>query len=349
MPSFKKRFAIRPKLLPRLLENVAVRFLVIVCLMWIGLHAVNVPESNSDDSGSGPDEVEKRLEVANVQLEEPPAEVDSTVSPSSLGFDRVFVLSLARRKDRQEYVRKVASDWGIDFEFSFGVSGTDDAQIELYKSHVLPIASLTRGEISTYASHYQLSQLIRQREYEHALILEDDVIVGKEVTSAPVLHSLLKRVHEALKHKNYDVIDVIYFGHCYGREDLQHSVENITIESSPTWTIRNESICACGHAYAVSRRGAEKILRGLATLNKAWDMVLRDNVEWGIINAYAIWPPIFNQLWQLTDLEVTPDNMRLLCSDGKYLRDTRCPMTDGQITTPPDTHLMQKVTIPADT
>jgi len=166
-----------------------------------------------------------------------------------------------------------------------------------------------------------------QRDYQHALIVEDDIMVADDVKSVANLHLLMRLALEYVK-KDYDVL---YFGHCYGREEKQKLVARIDIGGPLMWSIREKATCGCGHAYAVSRQGAEKILRGLNVVGQAWDMALRDLVKFGKVKAYAVWPPLFNQLWQIVRVKVNKENSRLLCSDGKYTRSAACPRTDGQV------------------
>mmetsp|Transcript_38990 Transcript_38990/g.63168 ORF Transcript_38990/g.63168 Transcript_38990/m.63168 type:complete len:319 (+) Transcript_38990:170-1126(+) len=293
---------------PRLVQNFAVIGVVIICILTAGFYVGREPDINCN------------LRPVNDSM---------AIGPySSLGFDRVFVLSLARRKDRQERMRRLASDWGIAIEFHFAIDGADAAQLELVKSRVLPTAKLTIGEIAIYGSHYQLSQIIRQREYEHALIFEDDVFIGKEVSAPAQLQSVIDKVLATLK----DKYDIIFFGHCYCRYATGRPpqvVEKINIDdNNSTWSIFGKEACMCFHAYALSRRGAEKILRLLTTTDAAVDTAVGHLIRAGKMEAFSVEPALFNQFWQQpseVDTRLGHEHIQIACGDGRIQDPRWCP------------------------
>mmetsp|Transcript_10908 Transcript_10908/g.17855 ORF Transcript_10908/g.17855 Transcript_10908/m.17855 type:complete len:162 (+) Transcript_10908:761-1246(+) len=153
--------------------------------------------------------------------------------------------------------------------------------------------------------------------------MEDDILPSDDIKSVSDLHLLMK---SALEYVNDDY-DVLYLGHCSGRKRKHKPVTTMEIGNT-TWSIHKKARCMCTHAYAVSKRGADKILTGLATIDKAVDMALMEMSRHNAIKAYAVFPPIFEQFWQN---KARAEKMELICSDGKYRRHAGCLKSDGQI------------------
>ena len=57
----------------------------------------------------------------------------------------------------------------------------------------------------------------------------------------------------------------------------------------------------CLSAYAISRKGAEKmLLRGAIDLNEPVDVIIHHFTEKGYLNTYSLEPPLFGQ-WEYVD------------------------------------------------
>ena len=75
-----------------------------------------------------------------------------------LGFDKVYVISLPKRLDRRDRVKRIFN--GIDFEFVDGIDGYQDIDVsELIKNKELstefkdPVGLITKGIVGCALSH----------------------------------------------------------------------------------------------------------------------------------------------------------------------------------------------------
>src|SRR5690348_9577784 len=103
-------------------------------------------------------------------------------------FDKVFVLTVPRFKERHEKVRERLA--GIDFEFFYGFDKndlTEEKISQLYrydKKNSLAINQkfkpLNAGEIACSLSHRNIYKEIVDNQWEHVLIFEDDVVPDKQ-------------------------------------------------------------------------------------------------------------------------------------------------------------------------
>uniref|UniRef100_A0A2I3RS36 Cerebral endothelial cell adhesion molecule n=1 Tax=Pan troglodytes TaxID=9598 RepID=A0A2I3RS36_PANTR len=104
--------------------------------------------------------------------------------PSKIGFDEVFVISLARRPDRRE--RMLASLW--EMEISGRVVDAVDGRmlnssairslgVDLLPGYQDPYSgrTLTKGEVGCFLSHYSIWEEVVARGLARVLVFEDDV------------------------------------------------------------------------------------------------------------------------------------------------------------------------------
>src|SRR5205085_6189477 len=125
--------------------------------------------------------------------------------------DKVLVLTVARFKERHEKVRQRLN--GIYFEFFYGVDKNAlteeklDSEYKYDKKNSLAINQkfkpLNKGEIACSLSHRSIYQFIIDKELEHVLIFEDDV-----VPDVQNMH-LLKHILNALP-ANWDLLYLGY-------------------------------------------------------------------------------------------------------------------------------------------
>jgi hypothetical protein len=85
---------------------------------------------------------------------------------------KIFVINMARATERRTILRHL-DELGLEAEIPPAVEG---AKIE--RSTLGPDAEpgLSAGEIGCYLSHIRFWQIVVERELEHAIVLEDDVI-----------------------------------------------------------------------------------------------------------------------------------------------------------------------------
>jgi len=161
---------------------------------------------------------------------------------SSEGFesDSVWVINLTRRPDRWKLASQRLQNAGLTPKRWNAVDARD---IEA------PNNKLTVTQYACYLSHLTLWKHIYNSGVPYALIFEDDLKFAPGITRK----DLEKELQIA---KGFDML---FFGHCGAKQF-----------SSP---VVLPGYAACGHAYAISRKGIEKILNSPGHLSLPVDMI----------------------------------------------------------------------------
>ncbi|CAG8569720.1 16111_t:CDS:1 [Cetraspora pellucida] len=131
---------------------------------------------------------------------------------------------------------------GLDLDIFKAVNKYDHVALRrLNKSN------LGSGVKACYLSHYTIFNLIIENNYENALIFEDDVDMELNITD------IMTEVHRNLPH-NWDML---YLGHCneWGSNYLK---TNLTVHA-----LHTTGHPQCTHSYAVSAKGARKLVEKL--------------------------------------------------------------------------------------
>ena len=103
-------------------------------------------------------------------------------------FDKVFVLSLEKERDKRANISTVLGDLNIEFEFFDAVNGYDikyNVEWEFYSKR--PLSTYyektynkkfieSRGAWGCLKSYYEIFKLAIKKKYKRILILEDDVL-----------------------------------------------------------------------------------------------------------------------------------------------------------------------------
>ncbi|XP_064231671.1 inactive glycosyltransferase 25 family member 3 isoform X2 [Aotus nancymaae] len=127
--------------------------------------------------------------ILEALVDGPPMQASAHVTqpskrPSKMGFDEVFVISLARRPDRRE--RMLTSLW--EMEISGRVVDAVDGRmlnssairslgVDLLPGYQDPYSgrTLTKGEVGCFLSHYSIWEEVVARGLARVLVFEDDV------------------------------------------------------------------------------------------------------------------------------------------------------------------------------
>ncbi|XP_070374737.1 inactive glycosyltransferase 25 family member 3 isoform X4 [Equus asinus] len=175
--------------------------------------------------------------------------------PSKMGFDEVFVISLARRPDRRE--RMLSSLW--EMEISGRVVDAVDGRtlnssilrslgVDLLPGYQDPYSgrTLTKGEVGCFLSHYSIWEEVVARGLAQVLVFEDDVRFESNFRGR--LEQLMEEV-EAEKLP----WDLIYLGRKQVNPEEEAVVEglpHLVVAGYSYWTL----------AYLLSLAGARKLL-----------------------------------------------------------------------------------------
>ncbi|KAI4587628.1 hypothetical protein R6Z07F_003779 [Ovis aries] len=175
--------------------------------------------------------------------------------PSKMGFDEVFVISLARRPNRRE--RMLTSLW--EMEVSGRVVDAVDGRmlnssvmrtlgVELLPGYQDPYSgrTLTKGEVGCFLSHYSIWEEVVTRGLAQVVVFEDDVRFESNFKGR--LEQLMEEV-EAEKLP----WDLIYLGRKQVNPEEEAVVEglpHLVVAGYSYWTL----------AYVLSLAGARKLL-----------------------------------------------------------------------------------------
>ncbi|XP_058997482.1 inactive glycosyltransferase 25 family member 3 isoform X3 [Mustela lutreola] len=198
--------------------------------------------------------------ILEALVDGPPMQASGHVSrppkrPSKMGFDEVFVISLARRPDRRE--RMLSSLW--EMEISGRVVEAVDGRtlnssimrnlgVDLLPGYQDPYSgrTLTKGEVGCFLSHYSIWEEVAARGLAQVLVFEDDVRFESNFRGR--LEQLMEEV-EAEKLP----WDLIYLGRKQVNPEEEAAVErlpHLVVAGYSYWTL----------AYVLSLAGARKLL-----------------------------------------------------------------------------------------
>jgi len=141
---------------------------------------------------------------------------------------------------------------------------------------------LTNAVVSCWHSHVKVLRQIVQRKLSAAIVFEDDIDIEWDV------ERLLRLSWPALP----DDWDIVFLGHCYSREH-----ENPMLPGAAL--IHPTKHALCTHGYAISQRGAVKLLRFLRSPDYAYsrpiDHAIKDLWRMALIKSYSVYPPVVIQ------------------------------------------------------
>ncbi|KZT61847.1 hypothetical protein CALCODRAFT_427186 [Calocera cornea HHB12733] len=157
-----------------------------------------------------------------------------------------------------------------------------------------PWRILSRGMVACWHSHLSLLRNFAESQDDAILVLEDDVDVEFD------LETRLHRVWPFLP-KDWDVV---YLGHCWSAEQTHPSLP-FAPAIHPSYTPK------CTHAYAVSRRGAYRLVRHLRAPAFAYSRPLDQAYAYLIqrkrIKAFSFHPSIVIQTKDMAS-DIFPGN-----------------------------------------
>jgi len=149
-------------------------------------------------------------------------------------------------------------------------------------NHVRKSEPLRKAAIACWHSHVVALRDMVQKGHAAALILEDDIDIEFDIE---------KILAPQWSHLPADW-DIVYLGHCHSQE-----YRNNPLQSAPRFRVTHHILCT--HGYAVSRKGARKILKLLRSADYAYskpiDHGLKDLVQQHLLKSYSAYPPLVVQ------------------------------------------------------
>nr|XP_044993599.1 inactive glycosyltransferase 25 family member 3 isoform X2 [Jaculus jaculus] len=198
--------------------------------------------------------------ILEALVDGPPMQASAHVSrppkkPSKMGFDEVFVISLARRPQRRE--RMLSSLW--EMEISCRVVDAVDGRalnsstlrslgVDLLPGYQDPYSgrTLTKGEVGCFLSHYFIWEEVVARNLAQVVVFEDDVRFESN------FQRRLERLMEDISARELSW-DLIYLG----RKQV-NTEEEVAVEGLPSLVVAGYSYWTL--AYVLSLAGARKLL-----------------------------------------------------------------------------------------
>lgn len=260
---------------------------------------------------------EERLKVLAKKKEKD----DYKIANSTLGFGNIFYINLPDRYAHDDAIVLQSVVTGIE---AVQVDGVLKATLN---EHGLPPSSgyVHKGAKACYRAHANLWKRIVRDNLDTALILEGDAAWDMNVRGIMAQFSRgLEQLMQKMKFitpggndtwtiddpYNFKHWDVIQLGGCFppsdGKDDsvaypdpyvlpgLNYYGKPIDNQRVVRW--RSKEVCTTG--YAVSRRGALKLLtRSNVDMNAPVDLVIRGMVDEKQLDLYAVYPNVFVQ-WE---------------------------------------------------
>ena len=194
-------------------------------------------------------------------------------------FSQIYVIVIP---DRKEYIKAVMKQIKINPIIFDAILKKDINKQQLLESKFLhPKNTVNNGRIACHLSHMTVLEKFLETDKNNCFIFEDDLqmpVISLEEMNKYINHVMLNIP------KDYDII---YFGRCWDYCHLDKKITNNLVRCVKP---------RCRHAYGVSRKGAEKILKyGIPMIHRGGDENIAKHIKKGNIIAYAVTPPLFYQ------------------------------------------------------
>jgi glycosyl transferase family 25 len=239
------------------------------------------------------------------------------MSPLNALFDKIFVLTIERNKDRHPAVKQNLK--GIDFEFWYGI---DVPKLFPHVAHVIDmpdeffveneidkssVSVMTRGQLGAYTSIKQMINEV-QDKYQSVLIFEDDFFPLRDDWQ-----TILQSAYQELP-REWDILlaGYLYYGRGYQMTytrnrrwlfNLYNSSKKLLglggivkpIPKTYSEHLDKSGTGLGGHAYCISKQGAGKLMRYLTPMKESGDVLIKKLIEQNLLNAYSVYPCLFEQ------------------------------------------------------
>ena len=195
-------------------------------------------------------------------------------------FDKTYIITIPERLDYVKYITKIMKINPTIYE---GINKNTLNLDKLVNDGILSPSykkSNNIGRIACYLSHINvLKNFLQNTKNNNCFIFEDDIKLN-ETLSDKIVH--LKKIMNNIP-SNWDII---YFGKC-----AEKCKKKITVNAYTT----TNSTPLCLHAYAVSRKGAEIIVKNAFPIEEGVDYMYRKLIKNQKLNEYTSTIPVFFQ------------------------------------------------------
>ena len=194
-------------------------------------------------------------------------------------FESIYVITLPKRK---EYIKNIMDS--IDLKpIYFDAIKKETLNIhKLAKENFVDINyKKGNGRIACHLSHITVLKEFLKTTNKRCFVFEDDI--RKIDISKKELNNKINNIMDNLPY----TFDIVYFGRCWDKCHKQSYIsDNLVRTYFPQ----------CRHAYGVTRKGAEIIIKkSIPLIDKGGDFNIAQLIEKGELEAYAVTPNIFFQ------------------------------------------------------
>ncbi|KAI4138398.1 MAG: hypothetical protein L6R39_006808 [Caloplaca ligustica] len=286
---------------------VALTLSFVLSLFWLQWrHDLSLPTSvnNITQAVKKPTSSEKKATPPGSKQTALPEESLKALQNETLGFEKVYVINLPKRTDKLDAIRVAASVTNFNLEVIAGQNGADMSPKALpgpFKEGAQHDAT-----VGCWRSHMQAAHNIVNNRLSSALIFEDDAdwdvsFRSQLLNFATGSQWLLDTPSGSVPHSPYgDDWDLLWLGHC-ALTPIETDPRRVLFENDPTTTPFKHRFNVgnipdmshydnttrimfavnggtCLYAYALSYRGAQKILFHLSMsyYNKPVDFGIHD-------------------------------------------------------------------------
>lgn len=252
----------------------------------------------------------------------------------TLGFQKIIFLNLPYRYDFSDAMTMQSELAGLQWDVEDSVlADSIDERRSGYPPSSNDYGSLPadRGRLGQWActrSHANVWKLMLKEGLETALILEGDATFSVDIRNqskqlASALNNLSIHQDLGLNASNSHPWgthnwDTVFFGACSEGNDFSDIFEVYEDPGTPSISydyssvdsfhtkvnqriIRKSGSPACTGAYAISRRGAKRmLLRQAVDFDRPVDWMIDDEIENGRITSFTVLPPLIPQ-WSYKD------------------------------------------------
>ncbi|KAK9312008.1 hypothetical protein V1524DRAFT_370418 [Lipomyces starkeyi] len=247
----------------------------------------------------------------------------------SLGFGDVLYISMPHRTDRQDAMNLLASMSGIKLRLIEGIDG-DSINLKAIPDNADP--NLRASELGCWRAHADAWRFVIENNLETALILEDDIDWDKNIheifqdLSVQMQNSTLRLVsptdHERASAPYGLDWDVLVMGQCVDKAHPEHhdlvlvyddpnvpsreDTEFVFLKVMKSLGVSGDDVGkkrllypafgpACTMGYAVTRKGAQRLLLNLSylSLRAPVDLDIAWTLQDGRLRGYTVTPPLF--------------------------------------------------------
>ena len=203
---------------------------------------------------------------------------NNEIHPMNIYFDSVNVITIPKRK---KYIKNLMNFKNIKVNLIDATLVKNINYDKLLKDNFVSseyYSDKNKGRIACHLSQIKLIKNFVNSKDETIFIFEDDI--DKDI---------IKNYKDIIKNSMENIPDdwdIVFFGRCYDNcKQMKQINNNLYQVYEPL----------CRHAYGLSKKGAEKILKYTVPMIDNGDQMYKNNINNGNITAYAIHPDIFLQ------------------------------------------------------